>query len=62
MPNFLGFLSFFLLQNQHVCQTSSHILQEEIHKLSLPSGIPQALGELKNILQATFAIEQDFNI
>nr|XP_046263050.1 uncharacterized protein LOC124068683 isoform X2 [Scatophagus argus] len=38
------------------------ILQEEIHKLTLPSGIPQTVGELKNILQETFAIEQDFSI
>nr|XP_046234062.1 uncharacterized protein LOC124053137 [Scatophagus argus] len=38
------------------------ILQEEIRKLTLPSGIPQTVGELKNILQETFAIEQDFSI
>ncbi|XP_041952887.1 uncharacterized protein LOC121712877 [Alosa sapidissima] len=38
------------------------ILQEEIRKLSLPSGIPQTVGELKNILQETFSIEQEFAI
>lgn len=38
------------------------ILQEEIRKFTLPSGIPQTVGELKNILQETFAIEQDFSI
>ncbi|XP_052458835.1 uncharacterized protein LOC128017467 [Carassius gibelio] len=38
------------------------ILQEEIRKLSLPSGIPQTLEELKHIVQETFAIHQDFSI
>ncbi|XP_067305210.1 uncharacterized protein [Pseudorasbora parva] len=38
------------------------ILQEEIRKLSLPSGIPQTVEELKHIVQETFAIEQDFNL
>ncbi|XP_016394878.1 uncharacterized protein LOC107729044 [Sinocyclocheilus rhinocerous] len=38
------------------------ILQEEIRKLSLPSGIPQTVEELKHIVQETFAIEQDFSL
>ena len=38
------------------------ILQEEIRKLSLPSGIPQTVEELKHIVQETFAIEQDFGL
>lgn len=38
------------------------ILQEEIRKLSLPSGIPQTVEELKHIVQKTFAIEQDFSL
>lgn len=38
------------------------ILQEEIRKLSLPSGISQTVEELKHIVQETFAIEQDFSL
>ncbi|XP_042612151.1 uncharacterized protein LOC122144989 [Cyprinus carpio] len=38
------------------------ILEEEIRKLSLPSGIPQTLEELKDIVQETFAIEKDFSL
>lgn len=38
------------------------ILQEEIRKLSLPSGIPQTVGELKTIVQETFALGQDFSL
>lgn len=38
------------------------ILQEEIRKLSLPSGIPATVEELKHIVQDTFAIEQDFSL
>lgn len=36
------------------------LMQEEIRKLSLPSGIPRTVEELKRIVQKTFAIEQDF--
>ncbi len=38
------------------------ILQEEIRKLPLPSGIPQTVDELRHIVQETFAIEQDFSL
>ena len=38
------------------------ILQEEIPKLSLPPGIPEPVGELKHIVQETFAIEEDFSM
>lgn len=38
------------------------ILQEEIRKLSLPSGVPATVEELKHIVQDTFAIEQDFSL
>lgn len=58
-------MSFFILQNHNVCQTvieESFILQEETCKLSLPSGIPQTVEELKIIVKETFAIEQDFRL
>ena len=45
------------LENQHVCQTESY--SSEMCKLSLRSGIPHTVGELKNILRETFAIEED---
>jgi len=38
------------------------IVQGEIRKLSLPSGIPQTVEELKQIVQETFKIEGDFTI
>ncbi|MEQ2291729.1 hypothetical protein AMECASPLE_015956 [Ameca splendens] len=38
------------------------ILKENIRKLSLPSGIPQTVDELKTIVQVTFDIEQDFSL
>lgn len=38
------------------------ILQEEICKLNLPSGIPQTVEELKKIVKETFEIDQDFSL
>ncbi|XP_029923227.1 uncharacterized protein LOC115370376 [Myripristis murdjan] len=38
------------------------IFQEQIRKLNLPSGIPQTVEELKNIVRETFEIEQDFSL
>lgn len=38
------------------------ILQEDIHKLSLPSGFPQTVDEPKHILKETFRIEQDLSL
>lgn len=38
------------------------ILWEEICKPSLPSGISQTVAELKQIVQETFAIEQDIRM
>ena len=38
------------------------ILQEEIRKLPLPSGIPETVEELKHIVQETFAIKEDFSM
>jgi len=37
------------------------ILQDEIRKLSLPTGIPQTVEELKQIVQQAFSIEKDFS-
>lgn len=38
------------------------ILQEDIHNISLCSRIPQTVEELKQILQESFAGEQEFNL
>ncbi|XP_053303602.1 uncharacterized protein LOC128462296 [Pleuronectes platessa] len=38
------------------------ILREQIRKLPLPSGIPETVEDLKNIVQETFAIEEDFSL
>lgn len=38
------------------------LLKEDILKLQLPSGIPQTVEELNQIVKETYAIEEDFKI
>lgn len=66
LPNFNTFFSVSCLFPSFIVINMSArlrvILQEEIHKLSLPSGFPQTVDELKYIVKETFKIEQDFSL
>lgn len=55
-------LILFISRLQNMDAQLQVILKDEICKLSLPSGIPSTIVELKQIVQETFAIEDDFSL